>query len=327
VETVAFYCVCDARHFLGLVALVNSLRLLGHGETVFVLDCGLSSWQLEVLGRDAAVVVVDAPSSWHPMLLKAALPLSRPAELMVVVDVDVIFTGRLDALIDAVASSGKPMFFPDIAYGSRLEADWELLGFGPPVPHAYLASGQFLLPAEAGARFLGLWAQALERLATDPALNAYGSTPEDNPFFFPDMDVLNALIGPAVPIDSFILADMTTAAYYGFEGMRLVDADRLVVEARDGSRPLLLHHFGEKPWNRLLAPTVYSQLMTRLLLGEDVALRTPPEQVPYWLRPGATVDRYVRTRLWLRRNLRGKLGIRPMLARQLGGLREAARRA
>ena len=39
---VAFYCVAGERYFLGAVALVNSLRLVGHREPVFLLDCGLS---------------------------------------------------------------------------------------------------------------------------------------------------------------------------------------------------------------------------------------------------------------------------------------------
>ena len=30
----AFYCVADERYFLGLVGMLNSLRLLGHREPV-----------------------------------------------------------------------------------------------------------------------------------------------------------------------------------------------------------------------------------------------------------------------------------------------------
>ena len=35
-----FYTVADARFWLGAVALVNSLRLVGHKEPVVVLDLG-----------------------------------------------------------------------------------------------------------------------------------------------------------------------------------------------------------------------------------------------------------------------------------------------
>ena len=43
----AFYCVADARYFLGAVGMINSLRVLGHEETVYVLDCGLTDGQRE----------------------------------------------------------------------------------------------------------------------------------------------------------------------------------------------------------------------------------------------------------------------------------------
>jgi hypothetical protein len=313
----AFYCVCDSAHFLGLVALVNSLRLLGHNETVFVLDCGLEPWQRAVLAQDGAVAVVDAESSTHPMLLKAKLPLTHPARAMVVVDVDVIFTDRVDALAQAAVGCETPVLFPDLGYPERSEPAWERLGFGPPVPHPYVASGQCVLPAEGGRRFLVLWAEGMERLAADPTLASSGTTPEQNPFHFPDMDVLNALIGPAIPLDSFVLADVRAAAYPPFRSVRIVDASRLVVEYADGSRPLLLHHYGKKPWTRFVMPSAYSRLMTRLLSGADVALRVQRSRVPYRLRPGAVPRGYVVSRAWGHRNLRGKLGIRPRLERYL----------
>ena len=40
---VAFYCVADERYFLGAVGLINSLRLVGHDEPIFLLDCGLTA--------------------------------------------------------------------------------------------------------------------------------------------------------------------------------------------------------------------------------------------------------------------------------------------
>ena len=46
----AFYCVADERYFLGAVGLVNSLRLLGHGEPIVLLDCGLTGEQRDLLG-------------------------------------------------------------------------------------------------------------------------------------------------------------------------------------------------------------------------------------------------------------------------------------
>ena len=42
---IAFYTVTDSHHFLGVVGLVNSLRLVGHDEPVFVTDAGLTAEQ------------------------------------------------------------------------------------------------------------------------------------------------------------------------------------------------------------------------------------------------------------------------------------------
>ena len=323
-EDLAFYCVTDAGHFLGLVALVNSLRVLGHDETVYVLDCGLEQWQRELLAETTCVVSLE--NSIHPMLMKAALPLMRPAQVMVVVDVDVIFTRRLDELVELAADTGKPVLFPNDR-DDRFEPGWERLGFGPPVPHTYVASGQFVLPAGSGEEFLALWAEGMRRLANDQTLYELGLPPKDDPFFYPDMDVLNAMVGPAIAVDSFVLADRSTAAYWPFRDVRIKNARELVVEFDDGSRPFLLHHILTKPWNGLVAPNPYSRLMSRLLCEEDVAVRVPVKRVPKSLRSGiggATARLYVSTRVWLRRSIRGKLGIRARLARRRHRLAEAS---
>jgi hypothetical protein len=320
-QRVAFYCVCDERHFFGLVALVNSLRLQGHDDKVYVLDCGLERWQRAVLAQEREVAVFKVGGATHPMLLKTMLPLAHPAHAMILVDVDVIFTGRVDSLVEEVERSGKALLFPNDRI-DRFQPAWELLGFGPPTPHTYVASGQMILPAEDGGRILTLWAQGLRRLSAEPELAGSGLSEEDA-FFFPDMDVLNALIGPAIQSDSFILADTATTAYWPFEGLRVSDLERLGVESADGSRPVLLHHILDKPWNGLVAPNAYSRLMTRLLCDKDVALRAPLWRIPYALRGGiggGVARSYVKTRLWLRRSLRGRLGIRARLARKYPAL-------
>ena len=56
----AFYCVSDERYFLGAVGLINSLRLVGHTEPIYLLDCGLTEAQRELLA--AEVELVDAPA-------------------------------------------------------------------------------------------------------------------------------------------------------------------------------------------------------------------------------------------------------------------------
>ena len=50
-----------------------------------------------------------------------------------------------------------------------------------------------------------------------------------------------------------------------------------------------------KPWLEPMYHSVYSRLLARLLTGEDVAIRLPPEEVPRRMRRGtaALVERRV----------------------------------
>ena len=89
----AFYCVADERYFLGAVGMINSLRVLGHDEPVFVLDCGLTDEQRELLAPHATLVA--APRDAPPWLLKTIAPLRHPAEVMVLIDADIIVTRSL----------------------------------------------------------------------------------------------------------------------------------------------------------------------------------------------------------------------------------------
>ena len=60
VPPVAFYCVSSRIYFLGAVGLVNSLRLIGHTEPIFLLDCGLTPAQRERIAPH--VTLVPAPA-------------------------------------------------------------------------------------------------------------------------------------------------------------------------------------------------------------------------------------------------------------------------
>ena len=94
----AFYCVADSRYFLGAVGMVNSLRVHGHSDPVYVLDCGLDPDQRDLLAPHATLV--PAPSEAPPWLLKTVAPLRHPAEVMVLIDADMIATRSLSELID-----------------------------------------------------------------------------------------------------------------------------------------------------------------------------------------------------------------------------------
>src|SRR5438067_2605739 len=118
--SLSIYAVVERRHFLGAVALINSLRLHGHGQPIFLLDCGLDSEQRELLSKEATIL--EADRSTAPHLLKADAPLRCPDELMLLIDADIIVTQSLDPLIER-AQRGKIVAFADRLV--RFDARWQ----------------------------------------------------------------------------------------------------------------------------------------------------------------------------------------------------------
>lgn len=56
---VTFYTICNAAYFPGLVGPIDSLRLLGHHNSIVVLDCGLTSKQRDILSSHYSIVVIE----------------------------------------------------------------------------------------------------------------------------------------------------------------------------------------------------------------------------------------------------------------------------
>ena len=67
---VGFFTIADATYFVGLVALVNSLRLQGHADPITVLDLGLQAEQREVLQAECDLVMPPHASQRHPWLME-----------------------------------------------------------------------------------------------------------------------------------------------------------------------------------------------------------------------------------------------------------------
>ena len=149
----AFYCVADERYFLGAVGLVNSLRLVGHRERIFVLDCGLDDEQRELLAPE--VELVAAPPGAPPWLRKTVAPLRRPADVAVLVDADMIVTRSLSELIERAARrSGDRVPRPPAALLSAIGASCSDLGTAAPAP--YVSSGLVFCGGPTGRRVLEL---------------------------------------------------------------------------------------------------------------------------------------------------------------------------
>jgi hypothetical protein len=106
------------------------------------------------------------------------------------------------------------------------------------------------------------------------------------PFYFGDQDVLNAMVAAHLKADEIMMLEHRLAPHPPFAGLGLVDKAGLVCHYPDGTRPFMLHHTHAKPWLKAMRTSMYSMLLSRLLLAPDVALRLRPDQLPLRLREG-----------------------------------------
>jgi hypothetical protein len=290
----AFYCVSSGLYFLGAVALVNSLRLLGHAEPIFVLDCGLSPSQRALLGNE--VTLVAAPDDTTPFLLKTIAPRRHPAEVMVLLDADIIVTRPLTELIER-ASGGRALA---VEHGEdRFFDEWgELLG-GTARHRTYVSSSLVLLGGDVGRRVIRLMDELqgridIERTPFSTARPDFGSVGNefqtmgrDDPFFFADQDVLNAVLAARVASDHVEVLDRRLEATVPFTGLSVVDERALRCAYEDGMEPYAVHHvLAAKPWLEPTMGGIYTQLLLRLLVGPDVPMRVPERDLPLHLQPG-----------------------------------------
>ncbi len=283
----AFYCVADERYFPGAVAMINSLRLHGHSEPVYLLDCGLTDSQRALVAAEATVVERrgDAPA-W---LQKTAAPLRHPAEVAVLIDADMIATRPLAELIE-LAAEGRVVAFENDQ--QRFVSDWgELLDLGRARPRTYVSSGLVMFGGEAGHDVLRLLDDRQDRV--DVELTFARRNVADYPFLYPEQDVLNAILCTRANPRHVVTLERRLAATLPFEGLRISAVRPPSCSYADGSVPYLLHHFDRRPWLQRMRSNVYSRLLAGLLLDPDLPLRLDPQQLPSRLRigPAATAER------------------------------------
>lgn len=276
----AFYCVTGRDYFPGAVGLVNSLRLQGHSEPIFVCDAGMSPAQAERLGAQATLI--PAPRATAPSLLKLVAPAARPAEAMALLDTDLIATAPLFEAI-AAAGDGVAAFENDT---QRHFGEWaSMLGLPPVRQGPYMTTSAIFAGRDGGARLFELMES--RQSAIDPGRTWLAGGSEDDPLYFHDQDVFNAIAHSVFGPEDVTVLDRRLAPIPPFGGVRIEDPVRLRCRLRDGDRPLVLHHCFHKPWLVRLRDNVYARLLRRLLFAPDVAIRLDPAEVPRWLRPGA----------------------------------------
>jgi hypothetical protein len=310
----AFYCVSSEPYFLGAVGLINSLRLVGHDEPIHVLDYGLAPAHRRLL--EAHVDVVSGPLDSPPYLLKTLLPLRHPAEVRVLIDADMIVTRPLTELI-AEAAGGRVVAFENDT--DRFVPEWgEVLDLGPLRRRRYVSSSLVALGGGVGEEVLQLTDDRQRRV--DPEL-AYGEgrNVRDYPLLYLEQDVLNAVLAARVEPDRVTSLPSRLAPTQPFAGMRLLDARTLRCAYRDGIEPYVLHYFHlRKPWLEPVYHGIYSRLLARLLLADDVEIRVDHGDVPLRMRDGL-LARVERKRVDLQDLARWYLG--DVLPERLGALR------
>jgi hypothetical protein len=276
----AFYTVSDARFFLGAVGLVNSLRMVGHGEPIYLLDCGLTARQRELLEPEA--ILVDGPRGVAGNLLKTIAPSRHPADSMVLIDADIVVTRPLDELIERGARGEVLAFETGM---DRFCPEWgELLALGPARPVPYLCSALVFCGGTVGTEIVELMDERTS--AVDWELTYWRRNVADYPLVHADQDLFNAVLATRVARDRIVELDGRLLAFPPFEGLELADERSLRCVNEDGSEPYGVHHWNAKPWLEATYHGAYSRLLRRLLLGDDVAVRIPEQMIPIRLRRG-----------------------------------------
>jgi hypothetical protein len=280
----AFYAVANSRYFLGAVGMLNSLRLLGHREPVYVLDCGLTQRQRELLAPQATLV--PGPDQAPPYLLKTIAPLQHPAEVTILIDTDLIVTRPLTELVEQAGRGTVAAF--RTAY-DRFFPQWgELLGLGAVRRRPYVCSALVFLGGEEGQEVLRLMDEGQAHVppgeSRDP--REFFRTVARSPLQLADQDVLNAVLCARPEPDRILTLEHRLAPEPPFPGLRLLGDGALGCAYHDGSEPYALHHLGPKPWLLPMRDGPYARLLARLLLGPGIQVKVSEADVPLRLRTG-----------------------------------------
>ncbi|HXY94812.1 MAG TPA: hypothetical protein VEP49_20280 [Acidimicrobiia bacterium] len=282
---VRFFSVTDAEHYLGLVAMVRSLRLQGHRDALTVLDVGLTAEQRRALPAGVHAVHRTEADGRHPFLLSPFAALLDHRGTVVVIDSDVIVTASLAPVL-ADAQRGQVCAAPD-RLPDRWFAEWEsLFELGAPLRRqVYVNAGFVAFDTAHHPDLLARWWKCCDGLVG----RAEVGMPRSDPRSLLDQDALNALLMSEVGAErlSFLAAETAIQGRTRLARTRVVDRRRLACRY-EGHATVLLHAIGNpKPWQREAQPALRRTAYV-LCLRELLARRPPAtEYAPAWLRPGS----------------------------------------
>lgn len=319
-DRVRVFAVGDADYFVGIVALVNSLRLTGNDMPVTVLDLGFTPDQRNLLARHCDLV--DAPRDRHPHVAKMLAPMQASDEVVVLLDADLLVVGSLDPLVTD-ARAGRISAAADPAH-DRFHGEWsEIFGLRAPIRRQpYVNTGVLAFSRTHFPDLLERWSEACARVA---GWSAFDDVTDLEPVWLPDQDAFNALLmSEARPGSLAVRSDMMT-------GTQLLDSrftDLCRLECVRNDQPVrFLHTLGSpKPWQPRarweFRSNSYVTGLRRALVGPDLVIAILPEEVPRWLRDGwegtatrSLLTAYAVPAAWSR-PLRRRLGLSPWRKRE-----------
>ena len=318
-KAITAFTIADSKYFIGLIAMLASLRRQGHDFPVVVLDLGLTSPQREVLERDFGVGLVEQSEivGLHPYLLGSFPHLLEPEGIFVYLDADVIVTRPLDDLI-AAAADGMLCVFADEIVAGRWFEEWEsgLSLRGPLRDGPYVNLGCLVYSTEQFPDLLRRWWECTGELPDTLTFPMDWS----EPFAFGDQDVLNALLMSEVAADrQWVLPPETQPMRpEQLARTKLVNAQTLACTYQGRSTALLHPVSKPKPWQpqdrQALYGSGYEQCLRELVACSAGSIRASGTPLPTWLQPGW------RGTLWWRRAV-----WRTAVRRRLRRIRQAAR--
>lgn len=290
-----FCTVADSRYFVGTVGLLNSLRLTGNDAPLTVLDVGLTEAQRERLAPHASVLtLVDLGRATRtPYAAKPTSASRSKADVVIVIDSDVLVTSRLDPIMRP-ASEGKVVVFPDGPGNPRRWFEEWIETFRLQAPgrpdQVYVGSGMVGLSPQAWPWFLARWAEACESIPapSTKARREYHDIYWRWPFADPDQDALNALLMSEVPESALRVLPYWVAPFpQDMWRVQVEDESRLLCTV-EGQPTLLLHYsMAPKPWQPLgwtrAGRQAFLTLFPRVVLRDDVTLRLERDELPRWL--------------------------------------------
>jgi hypothetical protein len=289
------YCTVADRHvFPGVVALLNSLRLTGHREPLFVLDAGLTTDQRRVVEQRCTVAQTPIRARAHPALLKPFVRRLGIAGTLVFLDSDIIVTGSLAEIVEP-ASRGAICAFPDPDRDRYFDEWGEIFDLRAELRHqTYVSSHLVAFSTAHWPSLLARWEQACACILDREVL---AEKTRNSPVHLADQDALNAVLMSEIPDQALRLLRTEIRAQGALEARttRVLDLNWLRCR-RAGHEQVILHIGGggksvAKPWQPAARPRVrrdaYTRCLRRLLNGRDIELHYPANAtLPFWLVEG-----------------------------------------